>query len=78
MVTVARAVEADDVRSLMVVAARVNGEVHSVFTPLTALAAGAGLAFGLVLFARTVTWLVKRPLSGAQITGRPIVRIAGI
>jgi hypothetical protein len=62
LVTVAKSIEAEDTRTLMMFAARVNGQVESVFTPLTALAAGAGFAVGLVVMARTLTWLVTSPI----------------
>lgn len=66
LVSVAKMMDAEDVRSLVIVASHVNGKVESVFTPLTALAAGAGLAFGLIIFARALAWLATRPFRGLR------------
>jgi hypothetical protein len=60
VLAIARTLDASDVRALVVLAPRVNGTLQTVFTPLTALAAGAGLALGLALIPRTLAWLVKR------------------
>jgi vacuolar-type H+-ATPase subunit B/Vma2 len=65
-VTVSKIVEADELQSVLVVASRVDGDVETVFTPLTALAAGAGLALGLVLFGRSLRWLLTRPFRGLR------------
>lgn len=62
--TIGKTVRAENVQTLMVLAPRVSGPVESVFTPVTALAAGAGLALGLVFMARTLTWLVRLPVRG--------------
>ncbi|MCB0045707.1 MAG: hypothetical protein H6642_17205 [Caldilineaceae bacterium] len=51
-VVVAQEVQATDVRTLALFAARVSGNISTVFTPVTALLAGAG--FGLI------TWLLRR------------------
>ncbi|MFN2202084.1 MAG: hypothetical protein ACK2UO_12805 [Caldilineaceae bacterium] len=59
VVTIAKSVACDEVRSVFFFASRVNGDVQSVFTPLTALAAGAGFALSLVVFVRTLPWLFK-------------------
>jgi hypothetical protein len=61
-VVVSRNVKASDVRSMMLIAGKVDGDVETVFTPLTALAAGAGLAFGLVSITSLFTWLLVRPI----------------
>lgn len=60
LLAVAKTVQASDSRALMVIAARVDGKVETLFTPLTALAAGAGFSFGLVVFARSLNWLMAR------------------
>ena len=52
-VLVAQHVEAQDVHTIALIAGRVDGEVKAFFTPMTALAAGAGFAFAL-LFIRQV------------------------
>lgn len=62
LLTVGKTVHAENVHTLMVLAPRVSGRVESVFTPATAFAAGAGMALGLVVMARTLAWLVSRPL----------------
>lgn len=62
LVVLARQVKAEDVRTLMLISPKVDGNVETVFTPLTALAAGAGLAFGIVTFASTFAWIVLRPI----------------
>ncbi len=50
------------VRAFILVAQRVEGPVNAVLTPLTALAAGAGLALGVVAFRRILSWVFRRPL----------------
>ena len=52
----AREVEARDVRAFAVFTSRVQGDVSAVFTPVTALAAGAGFAAAL--------WLLRQ-IAGA-------------
>lgn len=51
-VLVGQTIQADSVRSVLVVAARVDGSVKPVLTPLSALAAGAGFAATLLLVGR--------------------------
>ncbi|MDI9548774.1 MAG: hypothetical protein QM346_14385, partial [Chloroflexota bacterium] len=52
----------DGVRAFVLFAQRVEGPVNAVLTPLAALAAGAGLALGVVAFRRFFSWVFRRPL----------------
>ena len=61
LVLMAKRIEATDVRSLLLVAPKVKGSVETVFTPLTAFAAGAGLAFGVGLLITTIARIIARP-----------------
>ncbi len=55
-VLVAQEVEADSLRSVVILTPKVNGNVKTVFTPVTAFAAGAGFAAGL--------WALRRLVAG--------------
>jgi len=56
-IMVAQHVEAQNVRTFALLAGRVDGEVRTVFTPATALAAGAGFAVSLWLVRQLLSWL---------------------
>jgi hypothetical protein len=56
-VVAARQVEADSLRTAIILTTRVNGDVKTVFTPVTALAAGFGFAAGLWALRRVATAL---------------------
>jgi hypothetical protein len=61
-VLVAQEVEADSLRSVVILTPKVNGNVKTVFTPVTALAAGAGFAAGL--------WVLRRLAAGLNPVAR--------
>ena len=52
---VAQRVEAKDLQTVVLIAGHVQGDVKTLFTPLTALAAGAGFAVTLFTFKSLVT-----------------------
>lgn len=56
----AKQVSANDVRAFAVLAGKVDGDVKSVLTPATALAAGAGFALTLLVFRGLVSRLFSR------------------
>ncbi len=63
VVMAAERVEAKSgVQAFILLAQRVEGPVTAVLTPLTALAVGAGIAFGLVAFRGIFSRVFRRPL----------------
>ncbi|CAN5681521.1 hypothetical protein BH10CHL1_BH10CHL1_36040 [soil metagenome] len=56
---VAATVEAKELQTIALIAGRVQGNVKTVFTPLTALAAGAGFALTLLAFKNLVANIVR-------------------
>ncbi len=56
---VAMTVEAKELQTVALIAGRVQGNVKTVFTPLTALAAGAGFAMTLLAFKSLVANIVR-------------------
>jgi hypothetical protein len=54
---VAQNVEAENVRTIALIAGQVDGEVQTLLTPMTAMAAGAGFALALWLFKQLFTRL---------------------
>jgi hypothetical protein len=76
-VAAARELKADSLRTVIILTTRVDGDVKTVFTPVTALAAGFGFAAGLWAMRRLATVLDpigRRRRNLRRETAEPTVR----